>query len=112
MACQKPEVPCSKPRKNLYPERKWPKEENACYPRYIDTDRFSGWREAITELEPDDVRLPDMIVTVLQKYSQKVLEAFLNKNHKNVAFYRCEENAGHPDFFIKKHGKFMSESHI
>lgn len=94
----------------LFPNRALPQEEDSEFPRLIDVRSFLKWRRSL--IKPGDIRAPDMIFTVLYNYDhdQKVLKAFLDPNQENVAFYRCAED--NFDIFIKKQGKFLSESHI
>lgn len=98
---------------NLFPDRTLPREGSSDFPRLIDEAGEFGKRvDSTAEMELNDLRLPDMIVTVLNNYDEKVLKAFLDPKHGNVAFYRCENSQSKDDFFIKKQGKFLTERPI
>lgn len=99
--------------KTLYPNRRFRKEEGDDFPRLIDADKYiEAMKSAPRRKNFSDLSVPDMIVTVLHNYNGMLLEAFLNPEHENVAFYRWETSLHRDHFFIKKQGSNIKESCI
>lgn len=90
---------------------------NARFPRRIDADEFTEKMSQIQSSNPNqqidlkDLRVADMIVTVLHYYNEHVLKDFLNPKQKDIALYRWKEDFS-STFFIRKDHNFLMVSQI
>ncbi|MCJ1471291.1 hypothetical protein MMC07_009939, partial [Pseudocyphellaria aurata] len=94
---------------DLLPNRYLPQEPDADFPRLVDTVKFPATRDLDAPIPFDDPHVPDMIVTLLYKYDKRVLQAFLDPEFENIAFYCMQKSPRDDDFFIEKNGSSIME---
>lgn len=108
MASNKLVVPFLPLPEGSFPSQTLSAEEDAEFPRLIDTSKLLERLKSLQKGEFGDICVPDMMVTVLHNYDKKVLKAFLDPKHEVVTFYLCDQGKEFVDFFIKKQGKVIS----
>lgn len=97
---------------DLLPNGYLPQEPGAMFPRLVDTEKFTATVKLPNQIYKYGPYVPDMIVTLLYKYDEKVLKAFLDPGFENIAFYCKQESPQDDDFFIRKIGSSIMESLI
>ena len=79
-------------------------------PRLIDAGKFLKRLKPTLEIRTGDIRVPDMIVTVLLNYDENILKSFLDPDPKSesIAFFRAGGSGG-DYFYIEKYGSRINE---
>lgn len=95
----------------FFPDPSRSKEEDADFSRCIDMGKFikNDISEQDELIMDSDIRVPDIIVTLLYKHISVFLEAFLDLQSTNIK-YRWEESPGRYYFSIMKQGPEIEET--